>query len=281
MDNLSSDLRAVIDCLEKKTTDEKINNPRLCDQGDVQLDQTSSTNILEIIPFFEVQTTYLNDWQKEVVGNEYFTLSNDTVTTSDAIGPTHSRGKIEDLPIEGNDMVHVFANRDVTGLTSSDPINDFTGQLPDDGIWPPGDIEVRTGSDLSPPNGRVITGTLSSEVGGLKAANVLITATESVCSYVTTTGEFTCFIPDTAISPTLTVSGFDKPPKEIHLCSKHQFGSPEAELPVDSYTQFGDPKDVDLSNAKEVPVDPASPYQLWLTEEACPIEPEPCEGFCG
>lgn len=273
IDNLSSDLRAVIDCIEGKTDTELAADPRACDQGDVELDKTGSYNILELIPFFEVQTTYLNDWQKENVGGQEFSLTNETVTTSDANGPTHSRGLVTNEPRDGTDMVHTIVNRGVTGISSSDPISEFNVDynLPTvTGNWPPGDIEVIANAVSPPPEGgRVITGMLSSEVPGVKAANVSITATNATCNYVTTSGVFTCFIPTSTDDVTMTVSGFDKPPKTIYLCSSHQFGAP-AEMPVNNPTQASDPKDVDLTNALVVPVNPATPYSLWLTEDACP-----------
>ena len=250
------------------------------DQGDVKLDRNSSTNILELIPFFEVQTTYLNDWRKEYGGSNEFSLTNDPVSTSDANGPTHSRGLVTNRPTDGWDMVHTIVNRGVTGVTSSDPINGFdtdgdpgnglANVLPQGTVWPPGDIEVNTGVNSPTFDGRVIMGTLSSEVPGLKAANVSVTATDAMCDYETTTGVFTCFIPTGAGAPTLTVSEFDKPPKTIYICSSHQFGSPAAELPVDSPTSPGAPRDVNLLNALAVPLSPATPYLLWLTEDACP-----------
>lgn len=280
VDSLSSDLRDVIECLEGKSDTDKENNPNICDQGDVVLDRTGSTNILELIPFFEVQTTYLNDWQKENAGSSEFSLTNDTVSTSDASGPTHSRGKVTNLSTDGYDWVHITANRDVTAITSTDLINNRTDlQLPTVGDeWPPGDIEVITGAGSPSFDGVVVSGILTSEVNGLKAANVHVTGTETICDYMTTTGEFTCFIPTSASSPTLTVSGFDKPPKTIYLCSNYQWvgTSPNYELPVENPGSFSDPKDVDLSNALATPSNPTGTeptYQLYLTEDSCPADP--------
>jgi len=276
IDNLSSDLRAVITCIENES------DPILamgCESGDVKLDRTGSTNILELIPFFEVQTTFLNDWQKENVGGREFELTNEPVTTSDANGPTHSRGLVINDTSDGPDMVHTIVNRGVTGLTSSDPISEFNvnNVLPTPATgWAPGDVEVITGGVSPTLNGRVITGTLSSEIGSVKAANVTITATNATCNYITSSGLFTCFIPTSTNTPTITLSGFDKPPKTIYLCSSHQFGTP-AELPVDRPDLSRDPEDVILTNASDAP---AEPYSLWLTEDACPSAP--CVGLaCG
>lgn len=271
IDNLSSDLRAVITCIEPKTDEELDADTRACDQGDVKLDKTGSYNILELLPFFEVQTTYLNDWAISPSTNS-FNVSNEAVSTSDANGPTHSRGLVTNQPADGTDTVRIFANRGVTGISSSDPISAYNVdyKLPTvTDVWPPGDIDVIANTISPPPeSGRVITGMLSSEVNGVKAANASITATNANCNFVTTSGVFTCFIPDSTDTVTMTVSGFDKPPRTIYLCSSHQFGSP-AEMPVIDPTLARDPKDVDLTNALVVPVNPDTPYSLRLTEDAC------------
>ncbi len=275
IDNLSSDLRAVITCIEGKTPTQLETDPRACDQGDVKLDRTGSYNILELLPFFEVQTTYLNDWAISPSTNS-FNVSNEAVSTSDANGPTHSRGLVTNQPADGTDTVRIFANRGVTGISSSDPISEYNVdyKLPIvTGNWPPGDIDVIANTVSPPPeSGRVITGMLSSEVNGVKAANASITATNARCNFITTSGVFTCFIPESTDTVTMTVSGFDKPPRTIYLCSSHQFGSP-AEMPVTDPTIARDPKDVDLTNALVVPVNPVTPYTLVLTEDACPTSP--------
>ena len=272
IDNMSSDLRAVITCIEGKMDTELEADPRVCDQGDVELDKTGSFNVLELLPFFEVQTTYLNDWTKENLGGREFTLSNEAITTSDANGPTHSRGLATNNPAQGTDTAHTFANRGVTGISASDPISGYEvdNTLPIvAGIWPPGDIIVIANTDSPPPaSGRVVTGILSSEVPGVKASNVSITAANATCNYTTTSGVFTCFIPVGTDPVTMTLAGFDKPPKVIYVCSSHQLGQDgfPAEMPVDNPGVARDPKDVDLTNALSTPL---APYSLWLTLDGC------------
>jgi len=280
VDNLSSDLRTVISCIEGLTdTELAAADETTCYSGDVVLDKTGSFNILEIIPFFEVQTTYLNDWQKDSVGGGEFTLTNENVTTSDANGPTHSRGLVTKVTSDGNDMVHTLVNRGVVGLTSTDPINNLDYRLPvpaaDSGIWAPGDIDVRIGADTSEQPGTTITGTLSSSVGGLKAANVVLVGIDATCNYVTTSGEFTCFIPTSnAETAKIRLSNFQKPPKSVYVCSSHQYtalGTSPGELEVENNNLTGtQTKDIILTRALEVPESPAEPYRIFLTENACP-----------
>lgn len=271
IDNLSSDLRVVLRCIELAADDEA---KRACSSGDVELDRTGSINILEIIPFFEVQTTFLNDWQKESLGGGEYSLTNQAVQTNNA----HSRGKITKILNDGSDMVNTIVNRGVLGLTATDPINNIDYVLPAGAGWEPGDIDVIIGGATPNPLGRTITGTLRSDVAGLKAANVTITASEAVCSYVTVSGVFTCFIPDSATNPIMTLENFQKPPKTVYVCSSHQWGTPAGELPVKNINDTGTPtKEISLANALVVPLDPAAPYVIWLGEDPCP--PDDGVGF--
>ncbi len=58
IDYVSYDLRTVIDCL-------RLGGPaESCQTGDVELDRNDSTNILELLPFFDVQLTLLNRWNE-------------------------------------------------------------------------------------------------------------------------------------------------------------------------------------------------------------------------
>ena len=280
IDNLSNDLRTVISCIEGLSDTELATADKTtCQSGDVVLDKTGSFNILEIIPFFEVQTTYLNDWRKDTVGGGEFTLTNENVTTSDANGPTHSRGLVTKVLSNGNDMVHTIVNRGVVGLTSTDPINNLDYQLPvppvESDSWPPGDIDVRIGSDTSEQPGTTITGTLSSSVGGLKAADVILVGVDATCNYVTTSGEFTCFVPDSnAGTAVIRLSNIQKSPKTVYVCSSHQYnvlgGSPGELEVVNNTVSSAETKDIILTRALEVPESPAEPYRIWLTETACP-----------
>lgn len=261
VDNLSPDLMWVIGCIETAEAESK--DPMSCERGEVKLDQTGSTNILELIPFFEVQTTYLNDWIKETEGGGEYDLTSETVQTSTADGPAHSRGKATKILSNGSDKSLTSANRGVTGVTATEQINELDYELS-------ADIEVViSDTEINVP-GRVITGTFRSAVNSVSAADVSMTGTNSTCHHNYSTGVFTCFIPDSITgTPTLTLSGFDKPPKVIHVCSSHQYGSP-AELPVIRPDLLGDPKDIDLASAKEISGD-GEPYELWLTEDECPV----------
>ena len=142
------------------------------------------------------------------------------------------------------------------------------------GTWPPGDIEVIIGADSGPPSGRTIRGTIISDVGGLRAANIILTATNAICNYITTSGEFTCFIPTSTNTPKISISNFQKPPKTVYVCSTHQYnavGSTPGELEVKNNNDTGaQTKDIDLTYALETPLSPATPYVIWLDEDPCP-----------
>lgn len=229
IDNMSNDLLWVLECLETSsgTDDEKRES---CKKGDVELDQTGSVNILEIIPFFELQTTFLNDWEKGTPDRLEFEITRDLVET----GNTHDRGRaINNVPINGPDMARARANRGVSGLSSTERINNVDYELkqrPSE-QWAPGEIEVITGvGDTTPEGGKIIKGELVS-VKGPRLASVLVTASEAVCNYITGTGEFTCFVPGSATDAKMILTGYDKSPKRVYVCSDNP-----TELPV---TEFG------------------------------------------
>ncbi|NIP16934.1 MAG: hypothetical protein GWM87_01305, partial [Xanthomonadales bacterium] len=82
IDYLSSDMRSVIDCLRVGGNEDS------CQVGDVILDKTMSTNILEIIPFFDVQLTWLDRWNEDPTNTPV-----DTTNEGLENNNTHSRGK--------------------------------------------------------------------------------------------------------------------------------------------------------------------------------------------
>ena len=264
IDYLSLDLRNVITCIEEAADEAAAME---CESGDVKLDQSGSVNVLELIPFFELQTTFLSDWAKNDSGDVGFSVTNEPVETNN----THTRGRATKLTDLGDDVVTAIANRGVSGLTATDPINNNTGYL----LSGQGEIRVIVSAgNPETPSGRTITGTIRSDVGGLKASNVSITASDAICNYVSASGVFTCFIPDSAISEKMIIGNFQKPPNTIFICSSHQYnfagGSP-GELEVKNNNDTGtQTKDIDLTRALTEPVDPATQYVIWLDDEACP-----------
>ena len=256
IDYLSLDLRNVITCIEGAADDAAAME---CESGDVKLDQSPSINVLEIIPFFELQTTFLNDWDKDTPTDLGYSVTNEPVET----GNTHTRGKASKLLERGDSWVTAIANRGVSGLTATDPINNIDYEL-----LGAGKIRVIIDPDNpADPEGKVITGVIRSDVGGLKAANLTITASEAICSYVSAKGEFTCFVPATANDPKMIIGNFQKPPKKICITSSNQ-----AELPVVKLALTGSTtEDIGLGSALEVdlvsdpPIDPD--YVLTLTDD--------------
>ena len=121
------------------------------------------------------------------------------------------------------------------------------------------DIKVKNGGGATPTTGIVIEGTIVSDVPGLKAASVTVTASEAVCSYISGSGEFTCFVPIGAVGPKMILGTFGKAGKTICIASSHP-----GELIVENLALFGSlTENVGLTSADHLEED----YVLTLTEE--------------
>ena len=84
IDYLREDLRTAIDCLRMLPETGKAPD---CDSDTIQFDKNTSTNVLELIPFFDVQLTWLNRWS-ESPSNQPVDTTNEPVLTDNE----HSRG---------------------------------------------------------------------------------------------------------------------------------------------------------------------------------------------
>lgn len=245
LDYLSDDLRAVINCINTESTPEA---KLACKQGDVKLDRTGSTNILELLPFFEVQTTFLNEWDENPI-DTYVTVTNEPVKTDN----THSRGRGTKVSTTGNAMAEATAHRGVLGLTATDPIdNIFETQS--------AEIQVVIDAGTTPPvAGRVISGVIYSYVPGVQASDIVMTATDASCNFTDPT--FTCFIPDGASNPKMKIEGYSKKFTTLVGCSN------SSTLPRTTSDTSSTPFAVfDLTLALEAPV---PSYVLWLDKDSC------------
>jgi prepilin-type N-terminal cleavage/methylation domain-containing protein len=248
MDYLSNDLRAVISCINIATTPEA---KLACKQGNVELDKTGSTSILEIVPFFEVQTTFLNEWDENPI-DEYVEVTNEPVKTNN----THSRGRVRKVPdaTAGSAMVSAKAQRAVLGLTATDPINNEIETMT-------GGIDVIFDTTNPPPvAGKVITGRIVSFVSGVQAAGVSVSANNASCNF--TVPDFSCFIPDGASSPSMRLTGFQKKNTKVVVCSNST-----TLPPVNGSDASGNPFATFSLTAAVENQDPA--YVIWFDVDAC------------
>ncbi len=61
-----------------------------CSADDLFIDKTYSANVLEVVPFYEVQLTKLENWAQSETASPPITLTNQALEDSNA----HSRGAI-------------------------------------------------------------------------------------------------------------------------------------------------------------------------------------------
>jgi prepilin-type N-terminal cleavage/methylation domain-containing protein len=204
IDYLSEDLREVIDCLQGGGTATECSN---LSGNRIKLDKTGSTNVLELVPFFDVQLTFLNRWNENPPARPVET-SNQPLETNN----THSRGLANRTQSAGSSQVLASGHRGNLGLTDTDPIDlNFLANTSS------AELQVIINTDNPPaPDGVVVTGVITSGVPGLQAAQVDIEATDATCER--TPVGFSCLVP-TGGSPTLKVSNYRKPNVNTIACS--------------------------------------------------------------
>lgn len=196
LDYLSDELRVAINCL------------RLGGSGD-DCETPGVITALEIIPFYDVQLTWLARWT-ETPNNNPVDVTNEAVKTNNA----HSRG----LAILGSgtdySTVNAAAHRGNLGLTATDPVDPlYANRIRQR------DMYVQTYDGNAPPalTDFVVSGDIISAVPGVKAADVAISATGAQCDR-TNTG-FECVIESGASSPRLTVTNYPKVNRVVLACS--------------------------------------------------------------
>ncbi len=193
---LSNDLQYVMGCVTAEG-----GSADTCESGDVKLDQTGSTNILEMVPFFDVQLTKLSRWNETPINNPVDT-TNEPIATDNL----HSRGLASPGGRMGLSLVSAKGHPGNIGLTDTDPVEpNFTTTSADI------TVESKTGDTAIDPTFTVISGTITSSVGGnLDVTLVVIAASEAQCDR--TVDGFTCaFI--AGASPIIELTGYGRDTK--------------------------------------------------------------------
>jgi hypothetical protein len=204
IDYLTYDLRTVIDCLRAG------GNADSCQTGDVILDLNTSTNILELIPFFDVQMTFLDRWTE--------TPTNDPVDTSNEgleDDNTHSRGLAEKISA-GSADVESSGHRNNLGFTDtlSTDLN-YSANLITSTI----DVHTITGDppDNPHPNDRNITGIITETINGIRATDISVEGINGVRCDRTNDG-FECYIPVSATTPRVKFLDYGGANKDRWTC---------------------------------------------------------------
>lgn len=196
IDYLSQDLRAFIDCLQAGGDKDSCE----VEGSDVILDRTGSENVLELLPFFDVQRTFLDRWT-ETPANSPVDASNEELADNNA----HSRGVVSEDAVGGSD-VSAASHRGNLGFTDTQPIDpEFMSYVTE------ADLNVQSlggGSTPVPPGSVAISGTLTETVSGSPTI-AISQGGDAVCNR--TVAGFDCFVPPLSTTATLTVSGYDHP----------------------------------------------------------------------
>jgi len=196
IDYLSDALRVKINCLDLGGEGEDCETPEV-------------TSALEIIPFYDVQLTWLARWNETPLGFP-IEVSNEAIEDNNE----HSRGIAVLQGGEGPSVITSAIHRGNLGLTGTDPIDPRYGLEADSTT-----LYALAGDDgVGPPlSGIIISGEIFSSAAGVKAADVEIEATGAVCNR-TLTG-FKCELIVGAINPRLKIFNYGKGRQIILGCS--------------------------------------------------------------
>jgi len=207
IDYLSSDLRTVITCLNNG------GDASSCQTGDVVLDKTGSTNVLELVPFFDVQLTFLNRWN-ETPNNSPVDTTNEPLADNN----THSRGVITENAL-GSSTVKAISHRGNLGFTDTQAIDPYYSNYVSEA-----DINVQAldssgsggGSPYPTDSGNpLVGGTLTESIAG--TPTILITeGGDAICDQ--TSNNWWCEVPASATSATVTVSDYGKKNFNYYAC---------------------------------------------------------------
>jgi hypothetical protein len=224
IDYMSRDLRCKINKLQGN------NNVDDCDVP------ANVTNPLEIIPFYEVQLTWLSRWT-ETPSNNPVDVSNEAI----ADGNTHSRGLASLQAGFGYSAINAAVHSGNLGLTGTDPIDlRYASEVERYNLFTKA-VDPNAPPELS---GIQVNGEITSAVPGVKAADVEVIAYDAQCDR-TLTG-FKCFIEEGAADPRIRVDNYFKLGKYLYACSpelenKVKERSVDKDIPNNNYAIFSLP----------------------------------------
>ncbi len=206
IDYLSDDLRIAIDCL-RILPDGGVASD--CDNDTIQFGTNASTNVLEVIPFFDVQLTWLNRWS-ESPANQPIDTTNEPVLTDNA----HSRGIASNTFGSGSAAVYATGHSGNLGLTDTDPVDPaFSSHLRGATLR----VNALT-ADPPPVVGNIIIrGLITSGVPGLRATDIQIEGSNANCNRLP--DGFACEFSSSASDITLKVYNYKKPNTVLAACS--------------------------------------------------------------
>ncbi len=215
IDYMNDELREKINCLDLGGSGDGCNAPEV-------------TSALEIIPFYEVQLTWLARWN-ETPNNFPIDVSNEAIADDNL----HSRGVATLMNGFGYSTVNSAVHSQNLGLTGTDPIDPWYGFQTRNY-----DLFALAVDYNNPPQLTtiIVAGTISSAVGGVKAADVEIVGVGAQCDR-TLTG-FECVVEKNATAPRIEVFNYFKVGKTLLACSSYLAGIP----PIEHFANNGNNK---------------------------------------
>ncbi|NNE04573.1 MAG: hypothetical protein HKN15_02495 [Xanthomonadales bacterium] len=207
IDYLSSDFRTVVDCLRAGGDADS------CQTGDVILDLNTSTNILEIMPFFDVQLTFLNRWT-ETPNNTPVDTTNEGLEDDNA----HSRG-VASKDALGGSTVEASGHKGNLGFTDTEPVDlTYASFVRTDTIEVQALDSGGGGGGTPPPSTHpVVSGNFSETINGVRVTDIEIDGQNGALCDRTTTG-FECEVPVGATNPRIRIFGYGKANADHYAC---------------------------------------------------------------
>lgn len=205
IDYLSYDLRQVLaNCIPGAYDADDA----ACESGDVKLDKTGSVNPLELIPFFDVQMTYLNRWNESPIN-----VPVDTTNEALADHNTHSRGVISKSVDGAMSTVQAKGHRGNLGFTDTQPIDAYYQSFMSDAA-----MMVWTGGGAADPGtDRRVTGNLTESVVGITSSAIEVEGQNGALCDRTPLG-FTCKMAPGLINPRVIIYGYGKENTDRYAC---------------------------------------------------------------
>ena len=249
LDYMRDDLRVVIDCL-RALPDSGVATD--CDNDTIQFDKNMSKNVLEVIPFFDVQLTWLNRWSESPI-NQPVDTTNEPVLTDNA----HSRGIASNTTGSGSSTVRASGHKGNLGLTDTDPIDpDFSAYIRTANLA----VDALTGNPPPVAGNIIISGIITSGVPGLRATDIQIEGSGANCNR--SPDGYVCEFSDSATDVTLKVYNYKKVNTILAACS--------ANLSLLSSGTDANGRGFTYFNLSTTPaLDPAISYDISIQKDGC------------
>lgn len=210
IDYMREELRAAIDCLRALPENGLASD---CDNETIQFDKNMSTNPLELIPFFDVQLTWLNRWS-ESPANQPIDTTNEPALTDNA----HSRGIASNTVGSGTSVVTASGHMGNPGLTDTDPIEPaFTTRIRAANLT----VQALTATPPPVAGNVVIRGFITSGVSGLKATDIQVDADGANCNRLP--DGYVCEFSSVATDVSIKVFNYKKQNVTLAACSNTLF----------------------------------------------------------